>query len=102
MLKEHLTTLARSLATYHGVEINRVSWWVFADNKIVARLLGGKSTISTDRYELAMRWFVENWPTDLPWPAGVPRDPPFVNLCRETVAAASPSSSCAPGEVPHG
>lgn len=100
MLKEQLTVLAKCLATHRGVDINRVSWWVFADNKIVARLLSGKSTISTDRYELAMSWFVENWPIDLPWPAGVPRDLPFVSLPNE--AAPTVSQDISPGGVSHG
>lgn len=49
-----------------------VSKRVFNDGKVLDKLLAG-GDLTTSRYQMAVRWFSENWPDGAAWPPEVPR-----------------------------
>lgn len=72
MLKTALIEISKLYACAKNLSLSRVSTVVFGDGKVLARLEAGGG-ITTDRYELGIQWFSDNWPEDLVWPVGVYR-----------------------------
>lgn len=72
---DHLRRLAAAFAEHRGQRLTAVSRAVFGSSTRIAEILGG-ADIGVRRLEQAILWFSENWPDDLPWPAGIPGVPP--------------------------
>jgi len=67
-----LLELARLYGAAKGISHWRVSLFVFNDGKKLAALEKGKR-ITTERLDVAMQWFSDNWPPDTVWPAEIGR-----------------------------
>lgn len=72
MLKTALIEISKRYAYAKSLSVSRVSTLVFGDGKVIARLEAGAG-ITTDRFELGIRWFSLNWPEHAVWPEGVDR-----------------------------
>ena len=72
MQYEHLIHLASAYAAYADRSLMTVAKRVGVHNKTFV-LLGQGKGCHFDTFSHAMRWFDENWPTDLEWPQDVPR-----------------------------
>lgn len=70
MLKTALIEISKIYADARCLSLSRVSTLVFGDGKVLARLEAGAS-ITTDRFELGIRWFSNNWPEQAVWPDDV-------------------------------
>ena len=66
-----LLALARVYEAHCGSNLDRIGR-AFGYHTLLARLADGKSCTLTTAAR-AGRWFETNWPDDLTWPAGVPR-----------------------------
>lgn len=75
-LKDQLVKVATTYATEKGLSLSRVSTIVLGDGKVFDRLQG-RADLTTSRFEAAMIWFSNNWPSDVAWPDGVVR--PFAS-----------------------
>ncbi|WP_421089647.1 hypothetical protein [Pseudochrobactrum sp. MP213Fo] len=75
MLKTALIEISKRYACAKCLSVSRVSTLVFGDGKVIARLEAGAG-ITTDRFELGIRWFSTNWPEQAVWPADVYRPYP--------------------------
>ena len=72
--REVLLTLFECYCRRAKLSEARVSSLVFNHGGRIARIRAGRDfTISS--YERAMRWFSNNWPEGLSWPAGIERPP---------------------------
>jgi hypothetical protein len=69
---ERILAVANAYADAEGIELSTVSWRVFGDTKKLTALESG-SDIWVGRYERALQWFSDNWPSSAKWPRGVPR-----------------------------
>ena len=67
-----LLELARLYGAAKGISHWRVSLFVFNDGKKLAALEKGKR-ITTERLDVAMQWFSDNWPVGTGWPAHIGR-----------------------------
>ena len=67
-----LLELARLYGAAKGISHWRVSLFVFNDGKKLAALESGKR-ITTERLDVAMQWFSDNWPPDAVWPPDIGR-----------------------------
>lgn len=67
---EQLLALAREYGRAEKIPLSTVSWRVFGDNKKLGAIESG-ADIQTRRFEKAVEWFRDNWPTCAAWPAGV-------------------------------
>lgn len=74
---EKLLIVARAYAEAAGVGMSAVSWRVFGDTKKLRAIEGG-ADIQIRRFERAMSWFSENWPSDATWPIDVERPSPSI------------------------
>lgn len=72
---DHLLNVASAYANAEGVEFSTVSWRVFGDSKKLDAIRNGKD-IQVRRFERAMAWFDEHWPTNVAWPSSAPRPGP--------------------------
>lgn len=72
VLPQHIVTLAHAFSAATGVSVGAVSHRVFDDSKKIPAMEGG-ADITVRRYNMAVRWFSENWPADTAWPADIPR-----------------------------
>ena len=67
-----LKELAKSYATHSGLTLATVSTYAANDGKFFRRLEEGAGcTLKTA--ERVVEWFSDNWPSDLIWPADIPR-----------------------------
>ncbi len=69
---EQLLAVARAYSEIEQLALSTVSTRVFDDGKKLAALESGAG-IQVRRLEDALIWFSKNWPSDGPWPDGVPR-----------------------------
>lgn len=67
-----LLALAAIYGRAKGISHWRVSQLVFNDGKKLAALEGGKR-ITTERLDVAMQWFSDNWPQAAAWPEEIAR-----------------------------
>ncbi len=68
----HLLALADTFEEYEGLSDTTLSFRIFGDSKKLGALRG-EADITTGRFNDALKWFDEHWPTDCEWPDGVPR-----------------------------
>lgn len=85
-LRQQLVTLADCYLASIGRARATLSTTLLKDGKILDRLARGEADVTTVTFERAVLWFDQNWPTDLPWPAGVAR-PSLVAQAADTEAA---------------
>lgn len=71
-LTQQLLALASAYCEATDVKIGTLSFRIFNDSKIFARISNGND-ITTGRFEKAIRWFSENWPENAVWPETVAR-----------------------------
>lgn len=69
---DQLITVATAYSEATGASLSTLSTKLFnGGGRLQAIAAGGD--LNTRNFENAMRWFSENWPEGLPWPAGVGR-----------------------------
>lgn len=74
--RQTLLTVARAYSDATGLSLARIATIIHNGGALFKKLdAGGTCTIET--YDKAMFWFSEWWPTDKPWPEGIPR--PSIN-----------------------
>lgn len=71
--KAHLMALADEYIRATGVSDTTLSSRMFNDGKKLPALREPKGDLSTKRFNVAMRWFADNWPENAAWPAHVTR-----------------------------
>lgn len=72
--RDNILQLAHALAAHQGVTHWAISMRMEGKGDAFDRLMGeSPRDMRTTTYERRMSWFADNWPADLPWPAGVPR-----------------------------
>lgn len=71
-LKDSLIAVSTEFARARSLSISRVSKLAFGDGGLLNRLQNGGG-ITTDRFELSMKWFSANWPEGAVWPEDVSR-----------------------------
>lgn len=71
---DQLLTVARAYGAATGLELSQVSWRVLGDTKKLGALEQG-ADIQVGRFERAMQWFSDNWPSQVEWPDGITRRP---------------------------
>lgn len=69
---EHLIRLGLAYAAHARFELSTVSTYAANDGKWLARLQGGASC-TLRKAEVVCQWFADHWPSDLEWPADIPR-----------------------------
>lgn len=74
MNKEFLVRLGVSYAGHLGLELSTVSTYAANDGKWLANLKG-PSSCTLRKAMIVMQWFSDRWPSDLEWPADIPRPP---------------------------
>lgn len=71
--KAHLLALADEYRRVTEVSDTTLSSRMFNDGKKLSALRIPKGDLSTKRFNVAMRWFADNWPEGAVWPAHVTR-----------------------------
>jgi hypothetical protein len=79
-LRDQLLLTSDAYCAFTGMSRSRLSTILLSGGKRLDMIRAG-GDIGTARYESAMLWLSENWPSDLRWPEGVPR--PVADACRE-------------------
>src|SRR6478735_8671216 len=74
LTSRHLATLAEAYVSSGKMSLTGLGKSVCNDHRFFKRLVAGRDC-TTESADKAARWFVANWPADLAWPAGVPRQP---------------------------
>ena len=88
----NLYRLARKFADHRGLSLATVSNYVCGHARLFVRLEAGHScTLRT--YARAVQWFSDHWPTDLDWPADIPRSDPSPDAPADQAAAQSVSQA---------
>ena len=67
-----IVRLAEILAARRGRSPRTVCRWATGDGALYGRLAGG-SDVAWRRGWRILRWFSDEWPADLNWPADIPR-----------------------------
>ena len=67
-----ILTLQRLLSEHLGKSHWAISMRLFGKGDFFAKLIAG-GDCRTATAERAIRWFSDNWPEDLQWPAGIDR-----------------------------
>lgn len=75
MDKKDLVRLGEIYASHRGLEISTVSTYAASDGKWLARLKG-EAGCTLRKAALVIQWFSDRWPSDLEWPADIPRPKP--------------------------
>lgn len=70
--KHALTTLAETMAAHQGVTHFAISMRALGKGDFFKKLLSGGDCRTTTAARV-LAWFSENWPSDLEWPADIPR-----------------------------
>lgn len=74
-LTDQLITLANLYASGHGLKRTAVSWRIFADSRKLQAIIDGKDLV-TSRYEQAMQFMSDDWPSGVSWPSSIQRPAP--------------------------
>ncbi|MBW4984780.1 hypothetical protein KZZ07_19755 [Mameliella sp. CS4] len=72
MATEHLLKLASVYSGHTGLTLATVSTYA-ADAGVFFKNIQAGSSCTLKRYQRVLRWFSENWPSDLEWPSDIPR-----------------------------
>ena len=70
--KDHLLRMAQVYGEALGLPQTTVSWRLFEDTNKLANLEAGRD-LYLGRYERALQFLSDTWPSGLDWPADVPR-----------------------------
>lgn len=73
-----MLSLAIAYADATGVRLETLGSKIANNHKLFTRL-AENAGCSAKAAECATRWFIDNWPSDVPWPPDVP------DLCSERV-----------------
>jgi len=68
----HILRLAGDYGKFQRLALSTVGKYAAGDGKFFIRLQSGK-TCTVRRQERVTRWFDENWPDGLAWPADIAR-----------------------------
>lgn len=68
MITTEFLAIASAFADGAGIGLRTLSSRVFNDAKILPRLAGGHASITLRRAEVALAYFMENWPVGAVWP----------------------------------
>ena len=68
-----LLQLARTYAEHRGLKLGTVSLRAARQGALFAKLARGEQDLTFGRRDKIARWFSQNWPADLDWPADIPR-----------------------------
>jgi len=71
-LTEQLIAVASLYSETTGVSLSTLSTKLFNGGSRLGAIASG-GDLNTRNFENAMRWFSENWPENVRWPAGVGR-----------------------------
>jgi hypothetical protein len=77
-----ITLLATAYIAHTGLKESTVSSYALNDGKRLGMYREGTADITTSRCARVIRWFDENWPSDLEWPEQVVRPSKIKNLKR--------------------
>lgn len=69
---DQLIAVAKAYSDATGTSLSTLSTKLFNGGGRLAAIASG-GDLNTRNFESAMRWFSENWPDDVLWPAGVGR-----------------------------
>lgn len=72
MDKRDLVKLGEFYAAHVGLKLSTVSTYAANDGKWLAGLKGSTSC-TLRKASSVVAWFSDNWPSDLAWPADIPR-----------------------------
>lgn len=72
MTKEMLIALAEAYAEHNRLTLSTVSTYAADDGKYFRNLREGAG-LTLRKAERLLHWFSDNWPSDLDWPADIPR-----------------------------
>ena len=72
----HLIRLVDLLAAHHGVTHFAISMRALGKGDFFKNLKKPNGDCRTQTASRLMRWFSDNWPADLEWPADIPRPTP--------------------------
>ncbi|CUH68034.1 hypothetical protein TG4357_03353 [Thalassovita gelatinovora] len=67
-----IVELAEAFASHCGLKLSTVSTYAANDGKWLDGLKGNASC-TLRKASVVIRWFSDNWPSDLEWPADIPR-----------------------------
>ena len=68
--------LADQFAAFRSLARSTVSLYATGRGAYLAELEAGTVGLTLRRRDNILRWFAENWPADLEWPADIPRPVP--------------------------
>ena len=72
-LIRNLLTLAQAYSAKRTVSLATLGRQAAGDWRFFDHLCDSTKTFTARKYDQIMGWFSENWPEDLPWPAGIAR-----------------------------
>lgn len=75
MFTESITRVAHAYANHRGLSIKTVSTYAANHGDFIGRLERGHD-VTTRRAGRILQWFSDRWPSDLEWPAEIPRPAP--------------------------
>lgn len=70
---EQIVALAQAFCAHLDWPLSRASKLIFADARVLSRLIERTATINLNRADNAAQWFSDHWPASAAWPEGVPR-----------------------------
>ncbi len=76
ILRRNIVAVTEAFIAHTGKPVTSFYREHFADSALYARLRSGEASFRVATYDDLMAHFSFSWPTDLAWPAGVPRPAP--------------------------
>jgi hypothetical protein len=74
-----LVDIAEVYRAHQGFTLSTVSTYAAGDGKFFGSLKAGTAGCTLRKAANVIRWFADNWPTDLEWPSQIPRPPKSTN-----------------------
>ncbi|MGH1355338.1 MAG: hypothetical protein ACRBBS_09690 [Thalassovita sp.] len=74
--RQHLITLAETLATHQGVTHYAISMRALGKGDFFKKMIERGTDCRTRTAERLMQWFSDNWDEGLTWPAHIERPAP--------------------------
>ncbi len=74
--RQHLISLVEMLAAHQGVTHYAISMRALGKGDFFKKMIELGYDCRTRTAERLMRWFSDNWPNELDWPADIPRPTP--------------------------
>lgn len=76
MITDHLCQLADAYVRHLNLKLSTVSTYAANDGKWLANIRKPNVSCTLRKAGSVVQWFSTNWPTDLDWPADIPRPAP--------------------------